>query len=55
LRTREQLLGWIAAAGLRVVDRSDVKPQHARAADKLDPLFKARNAEVTSLWRLALA
>ncbi len=53
LRTREQLLGWIAAAGLRVVDRSEVKPQHGRAADKLDPLFKARSAELTSLWRLA--
>ncbi|MDC8770196.1 class I SAM-dependent methyltransferase [Roseateles albus] len=53
LRTREEMLGWIAAAGLRVVDRSDVKPQHARASDKQDPLFKARSAELTSLWRLA--
>jgi methylase of polypeptide subunit release factors len=55
LRSREELLGWIAAAGLRVVDRADVKPQHARATDKLDPLYKARSAEVTSLWRLAAA
>lgn len=55
LRSREELLGWIAAAGLRVVDRADVKPQHARANDKSDPLFKARSAEVTSLWRLAAA
>ncbi|MCV2370596.1 class I SAM-dependent methyltransferase [Roseateles oligotrophus] len=55
LRSRDELLGWIAAAGLRVVDRSDVKPQHSRAKDKLDPLFKARSAELTSLWRLAAA
>lgn len=55
LRSRDELLAWIAAAGLRVVDRSDVKPQHARATDKSDPLFKARSAELTSLWRLAAA
>lgn len=55
LRSREELLGWIAAAGLRVIDRTDVKPQHPRAGDKSDPLFKARSAELTSLWRLAAA
>lgn len=55
LRSRDELLAWIAAAGLRVVARTDVKPQHARATDKSDPLFKARSAELTSLWRLAAA
>ena len=53
LRPREQLLGWIEAAGLTVVDRSDVRPTHPRASDAADPLHAARAAEVTSLWRLA--
>jgi SAM-dependent methyltransferase len=55
LRPREQLLGWIAAAGLKVLGRHDVKPVHPRAADASDPLHAARAAEVTSLWRLAAA
>ncbi len=55
LRTRDELLAWIAAAGLRVVGRSDTRPTHARAADVSDPLHAARAAEVTSLWRLARA
>ncbi len=53
LRTREELLGWISDAGLRVLGRLDAKPQHARAADQSDTLFKARSGELTSLWRLA--
>ena len=53
LRTRPQLLAEFAAAGLRVVDRTDVSPRHPRAADKTDPLHAARAAETTSLWRLA--
>ncbi len=55
LRSREQLLGWIAEAGLVVRDRHDVKPHHAKAADAGDALHAARAAEVTSLWRLAAA
>ncbi|MBN8442713.1 MAG: class I SAM-dependent methyltransferase [Thauera sp.] len=55
LRSREQLLDWIESAGLRVVDRLDVRPRHPRAADENDPLHAARSAEVTSLWRLAPA
>jgi len=53
LRPREQLLEWIAAAGLKVVDRIDVRPIHPRASDASDPLHAARAAEVTSLWKLA--
>jgi methylase of polypeptide subunit release factors len=53
LRPREQLMEWIAAAGLKVLDRHDVRPTHPRAADATDPLHAARAAEVTSLWRLA--
>jgi methylase of polypeptide subunit release factors len=53
LRPREQLLEWIAAAGLKVAGRIDVRPTHPRASDATDPLHAARAAEVTSLWRLA--
>lgn len=52
LRTREDLLAAIEAAGLKVVDRLDTKPTHPKASDRDDPLFEARAAEVTSLWRL---
>lgn len=53
LRSRAQLLAAFEAAGLRVVDRLDVRPAHPRVADLNDPLHAARAAEVTSLWRLA--
>jgi methylase of polypeptide subunit release factors len=52
LRTREQLLGWIEAAGLAVAGRHDVRPVHPKAQDADDPLYAARAQEVTSLWRL---
>ncbi len=52
LRTRAELEGWIDAAGLKVLGRSDIRPRHPRAADAADPLHAARQAEVTSLWRL---
>ena len=55
LRPRAQLLGWIAAAGLRVLGRDDTRPAHRRALDAADPLHAARSAEVTSLWRLGAA
>lgn len=55
LRSREQLLAWIEAAGLRVIDRLDIRPQHPKSTDQTDPLHAARAAEVTSLWRLAVS
>jgi methylase of polypeptide subunit release factors len=55
LRSRDQLLGWIAHAGLEVAGRHDVRPTHAKASDPDDPLAAARTAEVTSLWRLRAA
>ncbi|HJV99920.1 MAG TPA: class I SAM-dependent methyltransferase [Arthrobacter sp.] len=54
LRTREDLLDAIKAAGLKVVERLDTKPTHPKASDRDDPLFEARTAEVTSLWRLVI-
>lgn len=53
LRTRESLLAMIDSAGLRVIGRDDIRPVHPKAADPSDPLYRARAAEVTSLWRLA--
>ncbi|MCK9202688.1 MAG: class I SAM-dependent methyltransferase [Gallionella sp.] len=53
LRSRDELLAWIDAAGLKVVGRQDTRPHHPKVADDRDPLHAARAAEVTSLWRLA--
>ena len=55
LRTRNELLGWLADAGLQVLGRIDTRPQHPKASDRSDPLHAARAAEVTSLWRLGAA
>ncbi len=55
LRTREQLLAWMAEGGLKVLERHDVRPEHAKATEGGDALAAARAAEVTSLWRLAAA
>ncbi|MDI3211566.1 class I SAM-dependent methyltransferase [Arthrobacter sp. AL12] len=52
LRSRADLLGAVGAAGLKVLERSDTRPTHPKASDQNDPLFGARSAEVTSLWRL---
>ena len=53
LRARAELLALFDEAGLKVIDRLDVRPHHPRAADATDPLHAARAAEITSLWRLA--
>lgn len=53
LRTRAELMAWIAVAGLKVLGRADIRPQHPKATDAEDALFKARSAELTSLWRLS--
>ena len=55
LRTRAELQGWIAEAGLKATGRLEVDPQHAKARDTDDPLHTARAKEVTSLWRLVAA
>ncbi|MDD3484837.1 class I SAM-dependent methyltransferase, partial [Azovibrio restrictus] len=52
LRSREELLGWIAAAGLKMLEKHDIRPRHPKAMDPDDPLHQARAAEITSLWRL---
>jgi methylase of polypeptide subunit release factors len=55
LRTRDTLLGWIAAGGLAVHGRLDIAPRHPKATDPDDPRAAARAREVTSLWRLVRA
>ena len=52
LRTRVELLNWFTHAGLKVIARTDQRPRHARASDQADLLYRARSAEVSSLWRL---
>ena len=54
LRTREGLEQAFESAGLKVLERLDAKPRHAKAMDPRDPLYAARSAEVTSLWRLVV-
>ena len=53
LRSRDELLSWITAADLTVIEKRDARPNHPKVSDASDPLHQARKAEVTSLWRLA--
>jgi len=55
LRTRTELEEWIAAGGLKVISKTDIKAEHKKAQDESDPLHTARAAELTSLWRLSAA
>ncbi len=55
LRTRAQLLDWIATGGLQVAGQHSIRPRHGKARDPDDPLHAARAAELTSLWRLTAA
>lgn len=52
LRTAQEFWSWIDAGGLEVIGKMDIKPHHTKAKDREDPLFQARAAEITSLWRL---
>lgn len=55
LRTRDELVGWIAAGRLQLIARADMRPRHPKVEDATDPLHAARAREVTSLWRLGHA
>jgi methylase of polypeptide subunit release factors len=54
LRSKAELLSLIEDAGLKVLGRLDTKPVHQKAFNQEDPLYLARSAEITSLWRLAV-
>jgi len=53
LRSRDDLMNVIDAAGLRVIGALEAPAVHSRATDTNDPLHAVRRNEVTSLWRLA--
>ena len=55
LRAPDALAVAIAGAGLRVAGQLDARPDHPRTKDAADPLYAARAAEVTTLWRLTAA
>ena len=52
LRSRAELHALFEEGGLEVVERIDTRPVHRKVFDKADPLYAARAAETTSLWRL---
>ena len=52
LRTRDELLEAIDAAGLTVIGRHDKSPSHTKALNEKDPLYELRRDEIVSLWRL---
>src|SRR3546814_20961011 len=54
LRSPGFLTEAIAAAGLRVVGKLEIRPRHPNATDASDPMHAARRAETTSLWPLAI-
>lgn len=54
LRSRDELIAAIDSAGLKVADKTDIKPHHPRVSNTSDPLHVARAAELTSLWRLVV-
>jgi hypothetical protein len=48
------LPNMIGSAGLKVIEKLDIKPTHSKSMDTEDPLHEARKKEVTSLWRLKI-
>jgi len=52
LRTRTDLLQLFEVANLHVLSKKDMRPKHPKIRDTSDPLFFARDKEITSLWIL---
>lgn len=52
LRSRAELLTWIADAGLEIAGALHTRPQHGKSQAGNDLLAQARQREITSLWRL---
>ena len=55
LRSRAELLDWMTAGGLQVIDRLETRPHHPKTRNNTDALHQARSAEITALWRLKKA
>ena len=53
LRSENFFQELLEASGLKILERLDRKPVHAKSLDVDDPLAQARAGEVTSLYRLA--
>lgn len=53
LRGADEISTLIEKAGLRIIERLEIKPKHGKAADQSNPLHEARAREITRLWRLA--
>lgn len=52
LRTTDEIPSLIAQAGLKLLKKYDIRPQHGKVFDKAEPLHLARVQEITSLWCL---
>lgn len=52
LRKQSELKQWIDDAGLRMIERLETRPTHAKTERQDDPLYTARSQEITSLYRL---
>lgn len=55
LRSPQALEQWFTAAGLSVIKKSNIQPQHPKAKHQHNALAYARNHETTSLWQLTIA
>ncbi len=55
LRKQDELLQRISQAGLHIIAKMDIQPQHRKAFDSHDALHSARKQEITSLYRLRRA
>jgi len=55
LRTRPELLDWIASSGLTIAHQIHIKAKHPKTRDDSDPLYFARAKEITTLWVLEVA
>ena len=53
LRKRAELPATIDSAELHVLRRVDIRPKHAEASDKADPLHAARAKEVTNTMQFS--
>lgn len=54
LRPADSIESWAAAGGLTVLAKEWTRPTHPRANDTSDPLYEARSAETTYLWRFCV-
>lgn len=55
LRKEGELITLIQSAGLEVIEQRTTRPVHKKSRDATDPLFEARQKEVTSLYRMRVA